>query len=235
MVFIYCTVILLRHSLYAFLGSSHLLADGFYHLICSQVDSVVYSSHVCVCVCARVCVHVYSFVSESSQTPCTVAFRPLCPWNSPGKNTGVGSHFLLQDLPNPGIETFSHISCIGRRILYHWHHLVSPYSSPSFNKYRQLFVNHHIFSCNSSFMPQIPLSCFLVIANFSIPHPLAITDLFPVPTVFHFPEFYASVIIHYVALEDQFLSLTKTPLRFMHNIGQINSLFLELTLFEYTR
>ena len=52
---------------------------------------------------------------------------------------------------------------------------------------------------------------------------------------FHFPEFYASVIIHYVALEDQFLSLTKTPLRFMHNIGQINSLFLELTLLEYTR
>ena len=22
--------------------------------------------------------------------------RPLCPWNSPGKNTGVGCHFLLQ-------------------------------------------------------------------------------------------------------------------------------------------
>ena len=22
--------------------------------------------------------------------------RPLCPWYSPGKNTGVGSHFLLQ-------------------------------------------------------------------------------------------------------------------------------------------
>ena len=26
------------------------------------------------------------------------------PWNSPGYNTGVGSRFLLQDLPNPGIE-----------------------------------------------------------------------------------------------------------------------------------
>ena len=22
--------------------------------------------------------------------------RPLCPWNSPGKNTGVGGHSLLQ-------------------------------------------------------------------------------------------------------------------------------------------
>ena len=30
---------------------------------------------------------------------------PLCPWDSPGKNTGVGCHFLLQwNLPNPGIE-----------------------------------------------------------------------------------------------------------------------------------
>ena len=27
------------------------------------------------------------------------------PWDSPGKNTGVGCHFLLQgDLPDPGIE-----------------------------------------------------------------------------------------------------------------------------------
>ena len=31
--------------------------------------------------------------------------RFLCPWNSPGKNTGVGSHSFLQgNLPNPGIE-----------------------------------------------------------------------------------------------------------------------------------
>ena len=29
----------------------------------------------------------------------------LCSWDSPGKNTGVGSHFLLQgNLPDPGIE-----------------------------------------------------------------------------------------------------------------------------------
>ena len=31
--------------------------------------------------------------------------RLLCPWDSPGKNTGVGSHALLQgNLPDPGIE-----------------------------------------------------------------------------------------------------------------------------------
>ena len=32
-------------------------------------------------------------------TPWTVAHtRLLCPWNSPGKNTGVGSHFLFQGI-----------------------------------------------------------------------------------------------------------------------------------------
>ena len=31
--------------------------------------------------------------------------RPLCPWDSPGKNTGVGCHALLQG--NPGIELTS--------------------------------------------------------------------------------------------------------------------------------
>ena len=35
----------------------------------------------------------------------TVA-RLLCPWESPGKNTGVDCHALLQgDLPNPGNPT----------------------------------------------------------------------------------------------------------------------------------
>ena len=29
-------------------------------------------------------------------TPWTVARRLLCPWDFPGKNTGVGCHFLLQ-------------------------------------------------------------------------------------------------------------------------------------------
>ena len=32
------------------------------------------------------------------ETPWTVACRLLCPWVSPGKNTGVGFHFLLQGI-----------------------------------------------------------------------------------------------------------------------------------------
>ena len=34
--------------------------------------------------------------------------RLLCAWDSPGKNTGVGFHALLQgDLPGPGIKPVS--------------------------------------------------------------------------------------------------------------------------------
>ena len=34
--------------------------------------------------------------------------RLLCPWNSPGKNTGVDYHFLLPGgLPDPGFEPMS--------------------------------------------------------------------------------------------------------------------------------
>ena len=38
-------------------------------------------------------------------TPWTRAHGLLCPWNSPGKNTGVGCHALLQGIfPTQGIE-----------------------------------------------------------------------------------------------------------------------------------
>ena len=44
-------------------------------------------------------------VVYNSATPWTVAHRLLCPWGSPGKNTGMGCHFLLQeDLPDPEIK-----------------------------------------------------------------------------------------------------------------------------------
>ena len=57
-------------------------------------------------------------------TPWTVA-RLLCPWDSPGKDTGVGCHALLQGIfptqrSNPGLL---HCSWI----LYHLSHHGSPY------------------------------------------------------------------------------------------------------------
>ena len=46
--------------------------------------------YVCMCACSVVS---YSFV-----TPWSVAHQACCPWDSPGKNTGVGCHFLLQEI-----------------------------------------------------------------------------------------------------------------------------------------
>ena len=44
--------------------------------------------------------------------------RLLCPWDSPGTNTGVGCHFLLQGIfPTQGSNLGL---CTSRRILYHW-------------------------------------------------------------------------------------------------------------------
>ena len=53
-----------------------------------------------------VLIFTHSVVSHSSQ-PCELwPTRLLHPWDSPGKNTGVGFHFLLQGI-NPGIEPLS--------------------------------------------------------------------------------------------------------------------------------
>ena len=65
--------------------------------------------HVCVLSC--------SVVSNSLQRHGLQSARLLCPWDFPGKNSGVGCHFLLQGIfPTQDV---SWISCIGRWILYH--------------------------------------------------------------------------------------------------------------------
>ena len=42
------------------------------------------------------CCQVASVVSDSVRPQRWQPTRFLCPWDSPGKNTGVGCHFLLQ-------------------------------------------------------------------------------------------------------------------------------------------
>ena len=65
--------------------------------------------------------------------PWTIACL-FCPWNFPGKNAGVGCHFLRQGiLPTQRLNPGLLISCIGRWILYH--HLGSP------NIHRLLYIN----------------------------------------------------------------------------------------------
>ena len=52
--------------------------------------------------------------------------RLLSPWDSPGRNTGVGCHGLLQRIfPTLGLNPRL-LHC--RQILYHWHHLGSGFT-----------------------------------------------------------------------------------------------------------
>ena len=52
--------------------------------------------HVCVCACACVCMH--PVISDSLQHHKLQPASLLCPWNFPGKNNGVGFHFLFQGI-----------------------------------------------------------------------------------------------------------------------------------------
>ena len=51
----------------------------------------------------HLCVN-HSVVSNSGLPRGLSLARLLCPWDSPGKSTGVGCHSLPGDLPNPGIK-----------------------------------------------------------------------------------------------------------------------------------
>ena len=61
------------------------------------------------CICpeegACACVLNHPGTSDSLQPYGLYSSRLLCPWNSPGKNTGVGSHSLLQEtFPTQGLS-----------------------------------------------------------------------------------------------------------------------------------
>ena len=63
---------------------------------------------------------VASVVSDSLPPHGLQPARLLCPWESPGKNTGVGCHVLFQGIfPTQGSNPLSNVSWSGRRVLYH--------------------------------------------------------------------------------------------------------------------
>ena len=65
-----------------------------------------------VCMCLLSCL----LMSNSLQLHELQLIKLLCPWNSAGKNMGVGCHFLLQELFLT--QGLSHVSCIGRWIFF---------------------------------------------------------------------------------------------------------------------
>ena len=58
--------------------------------------------------------------------------RLLGPRSSPGKNAGVGCHFLLHGSFLP--RDWTCISCIGRQVLHHWANLGSPQELQAYGK-----------------------------------------------------------------------------------------------------
>ena len=83
--------------------------------------------------------------------------RLLCPWDSPGKNTGVGCHFLLQGNLSSRPRNWTQVSCTAGRfftVWATWWCLPPPKSlwrtrSPAANRYGQkrflLAVSREIF------------------------------------------------------------------------------------------
>ena len=59
----------------------------------SRIDGPQWNS---VCACSVLCT--YSIVSHSLQPRGLQPTRLLCPWDSPGRNAGVGCQFLLQGI-----------------------------------------------------------------------------------------------------------------------------------------
>ena len=64
---------------------------------------------MCVCVCVYACTHALScsVVSDSFPSHGLQSGRLLCPWDFPGKNTGVDCHFLFQGIFLIEIEPIS--------------------------------------------------------------------------------------------------------------------------------
>ena len=84
------------------------------------LKSQIHTSHtiptallcVCVCLAARSCLSLWD--PKDRSLPGSSAHG-----DSPGKNTGVGCHALLQGIfPTQGSTQVSYISCIGRQVLY---------------------------------------------------------------------------------------------------------------------
>ena len=78
--------------------------------------------------------------------------RLLCPWDSPGKNTGVGCHSLFQGIfltqgSNPGLP-----HC--RQILYHKSHQGSPYCLNTIPSLKQVTHTTH----QSERLPDSPVA-----------------------------------------------------------------------------
>ena len=105
------------HGLHFLLQEIFLTQGWNLHLLHWQVGSLPLATWETLCVCVCVCVLLSHFSRvQLCVTPQTAALRLLCPWDSPGKNTGVGC-----PAPSRGSDPYVlvfYVSCIGRWVLY---------------------------------------------------------------------------------------------------------------------
>ena len=73
-----------------------ILSYRIWHLVSHLID--VYSQRKALNNCCCCCCCIASVVSDSARPQRRQPTRLPCPWDSPGKNTGVGCHFLLQSM-----------------------------------------------------------------------------------------------------------------------------------------
>ena len=129
------------------------------HIVLSLGQSLLY----CITPSSPLCM--LSRVSRSTTPQCPL--RLLCPWDSPGKNTQVGCHALLQGIfPTQGLNPCLYISCIGKWVLYqlgmkgaiYWALLRSWDNSSVFISYTQSCY----LQCHVNYLTQgrVDLSCF---------------------------------------------------------------------------
>ena len=130
-----------------FLPFHRLMSINIKHAVISPVLNI----YVCVCV-------TWSVVFDSLQPHGLQSTRLLCPWNSPGKNTGMGCHSLLQGIfptqgTNPHLlfcrQILYHLSRQGSRNTYIFTSNPTSLSGP--------YILHQILPCfSSSFYSKIP-------------------------------------------------------------------------------
>ena len=116
-----------------------------------------------------------SVMSNSTRPHGLQPSRLLHPWNFPGKNTGKGCHFLLQEIfsthgLNLHQEMHKNVSCIGSWVLYHWATWESPirphstltdwYFYLQIRYYYDLFISQCLFHCLNETISHLLLHIF---------------------------------------------------------------------------
>ena len=104
--------------------------------------------------CCCFCCYVASVVSDSVRPHRWQPTRLSCPWDSPGKNTGVGCHFLLHPTPLRSDQI--------RSVAQSCPTLCDPMnqSTPGLPVHHQLpeFTETHIHRVSDAIQPSHPLS-----------------------------------------------------------------------------